>query len=313
MHIEVRAEGKRKKYYYASSFRKGGKVRKLRFFLGYNLTKKEIEEKAKKARNTIEERMKLFEIIRDPLRTAISSEEIKEIELLEKSVDFKIFHLTEDDWKKFTKEFSYNTNAIEGSTVTEDEAGKIIEKKEKPPWRSSDEINETLGVAEAVKFTRKIREHISVSFIKKLHKIVFGKSKKFSGRLREKGKEVAVVDAFGNIIHRGAPSSEVEKLLRELVFWYNKNKKKYSPIVLAVVVHNQFETIHPFEDGNGRVGRLLLNNILLRHGLAPVNIELKNRREYYDALQEYQKRGNIRPMIELILKEYKSLKKIINR
>ena len=76
-------------------------------------------------------------------------------------------------------------------------------------------------------------------------------------------------------------------------------------------MHNQFENIHPFADGNGRIGRILLNNILLKSGLPPLNIDLKNQREYYETLQAYEKEGNIRPTIELILAEYKNLKKII--
>ena len=81
------------------------------------------------------------------------------------------------------------------------------------------------------------------------------------------------------------------------------------PIVLVAIVHDQFDNIHPFQDGNGRVGRLLLNSILLKHGLSPVNIELKNRKEYYESLQAYEKEGNIRPTIELILRSYDRLKK----
>jgi len=98
-------------------------------------------------------------------------------------------------------------------------------------------------------------------------------------------------------------------LLQELVNWYSKNKNKLPAIVLAVVVHNQFEYIHPFEDGNGRVGRLLLNNILLKHRLPPVNISVKNRRQYYKTLQDFQKTGNIKPFVELVLKEYRLLRK----
>ncbi len=80
---------------------------------------------------------------------------------------------------------------------------------------------------------------------------------------------------------------------------------------MAAVIHNQFENIHPFRDGNGRVGRLLLNNILLKHDLPPLNIELKNRSQYYAALQAYEKNHDIRPTIELMLKEYRALKKMI--
>ena len=80
---------------------------------------------------------------------------------------------------------------------------------------------------------------------------------------------------------------------------------------MAAVVHNQFENIHPFADGNGRVGRILLNNILLKKGLPPISIDLKNRAEYYTSLQAYQKKHDLRPTIDLFVKEYKALKKII--
>jgi Fic family protein len=92
------------------------------------------------------------------------------------------------------------------------------------------------------------------------------------------------------------------------VKWYDANRYKYPPLLLAAVIHNQFENIHPFQDGNGRVGRLLLNNILLKHSLPPVDIEFRNRAEYYRSLQVYEKDGNIRPTIELLLKEYRRLR-----
>ena len=97
--------------------------------------------------------------------------------------------------------------------------------------------------------------------------------------------------------------------MEDLLIWYNKNRNKYPPLLLAVVVHNQFENIHPFEDGNGRVGRLLLNNILIKHRLPPVNISMNNRIRYYNAIMDYQKKGDIRPTIDLILNEYKYLNK----
>ena len=102
-------------------------------------------------------------------------------------------------------------------------------------------------------------------------------------------------------------------MLKRLVAWYRKNRDRYTPFVLAAVVHNQFETIHPFEDGNGRIGRLLLINVLLKHGLPPLNIEIENRRDYYEALREYQTTGNIRPTLELMLKEYRRLRAMLKK
>lgn len=308
MHIEVREEGKRKKYYLAHSFRKGKKVRKIRFYLGKDLTKAELAEKKKHAGKIINERIRRQEIIHDPLRFMLTKEEIAEIKYLKVPADIRISHLSEEAWEKFTKAFTYDTNAIEGSTITSDEVSDIL-KKNKLPEKPKNEIEETYGVSEAIKHIRKTKEHLSLNLIRELHRIVFKDSKHFAGEFRK--VEVAVVDSSGNIVHSGAPPDYVVKLLNELISWYNKSRKKYPPIILAAVVHNQFENIHPFQDGNGRVGRLLLNNILIKHNLPPVNIELRNRKEYYNSLQEYENNGNMRPSIELLLKEYKNLKKLI--
>jgi len=223
----------------------------------------------------------------------------------------RVLHLSELDWVKFKEAFTYDTNAIEGSLVEAKEVGDILRKRRWPDDRSKEDISETYGVAEAVDYIRETEEHVSLKLIKELHKIVFKNSKPFAGKFREKNVEVVVADAYGNVVHRGAPSQQVEKLLKELVRWYNQNKKRYSPMVLAAVVHNQFENIHPFQDGNGRVGRLLLNNVLLKHNLPPLNIEMRNRTQYYAALQAYEADHNIRPTLELMLKEYKALKKML--
>ena len=109
-------------------------------------------------------------------------------------------------------------------------------------------------------------------------------------------------------MHEGAPQGRINHLLKELVNWYNLNKTKYPALVLGAVVHNQFENIHPFRDGNGRVGRILLNNILIKNSLPPINIDFKNRAEYYKSLREYEMNKNLKPTINLFIKEYKNLK-----
>lgn len=309
MFLEKRKSGKRIKYYLVHSFREDGKVRKIRRFLGSNLSESELKENRKRAEKIILEQIKIYKSMRDPLKTVLSGEEIERLRNLEAKGKIHISHISEIDWKGFTEDFVYDTNAIEGSTVTLREVRKILRKDDWPEGKSRGEISETYGVAEAVKHIRKTKTHISLELIKNLHHTIFKNSKPFAGELRKKGQEVAVTDNLGRVLHRGAPSSKVPELLRELVSWYNKNKDRYPPITLAGVVHDQFENIHPFLDGNGRVGRLLLNNILLKHSLPPVNIHFSNRRAYYSSLQEYQKSGNIRPTIELILKEYKKLRK----
>jgi Fic family protein len=147
-----------------------------------------------------------------------------------------------------------------------------------------------------------------VDLIKRIHKIVFKNSKPFAGRLRMKGEEVVVMDSKGYIAHEGAPQARISHLLNQLVSWYSNNRLRYPGLVLGAVVHDQFENIHPFRDGNGRVGRILLSNILIKHNLPPMNINVKNRLEYYEALQAYEKRHDLKPTLDLFMKEYASLK-----
>lgn len=308
MFIEIKEVGNKKKYYLVHSFRDGGKVRKIRRYLGSNLSKEKIAEMKEVAEKQILQRLKVFKKINDPLLEVLTEEEIKKIKELETKKAFKIFHLSEEQWRRFSEIFTYNTNAIEGSELNQKEVNQILEKDKWPEDKTKEDISEAYGVTEAIKFIRKTKEHISIELIKKIHEIVFKNSKPFAGKLRQKGMEVVVRDGLGNIVHQGAPSEKVAELLKELIKWYNKYKNKYPPILLAAVVHNQFENIHPFQDGNGRVGRILMNNTLIKHELPPVNIDFKNRKKYYESLQQYENNHNIRPTIELLLDEYKKLK-----
>lgn len=309
MFVEVRESNGKKKYYLVHSFRHGNKVKKIRRYLGLNLGKEELERTRKIVEQQVLHRINVLKKISDPLLEVLTEDEIQKIKELQAAKSFKVFHLSEEQWQRFSELFTYNTNAIEGSELNQKEVKEILEKDKWPKDKSKEDISEAYGVKEAIQFIRKTKEHISTELIKQIHKTIFENSKPYAGKLREKGIEVVVRDGLGNIVHQGAPSEKVPGLLKELAEWYNKYKNKYPPILLASVVHNQFENIHPFQDGNGRVGRILMNNILIKHGLPPVNIDLKNRKKYYQSLQEYENNHNIRPTIELLLGEYKQLKK----
>lgn len=310
MNLEKRKIKGKIKYYLSHSFREGGKVHKIRKYLGLDLDKKELEERQKKAEVLILEEINAYKIIKDPLYEPLSEEDIKFVKTIEKNIPIQIAHLSETEWKTFSELFTYNTNAIEGSHLNSKEVRAVLED-DKWPDKSKADIAEAYGVNEAISFIRKTKEHISLELIKEIHKIVFNNSKHFAGQLRKPGEEVVVGNSLGEIVHMGAPQSRVVSLLNELVDWYNQHKNNYPALVLAAVVHNQFENIHPFRDGNGRVGRILLNNILIKHHLPPINIDFKNRSEYYASLQSYEKNHNLKPTLELFAKEYKALKKIL--
>ncbi len=310
MYLEKRKAKGKWKYYLSHSFREGGKVHKIRKYLGEELKQDVLKERKEKAESLILEEITKYKIINDPLQAKLSADEINFVKELQAKIEVKISHLSRAQWEVFSEIFTFNTNAIEGSELNSKEVKEVIEN-DKWPDKSKEDIAEAYGVNEALEFIRKTNEKLSTELIKKIHKIVFKNSKAFAGEFRKIGEEVVVRNGKGEILHEGAPQTRVTSLLKELINWYKKNKKEYPPLILAAVAHNQFENIHPFRDGNGRVGRLLLNYILLKHNLPPVNISLKNRKEYYGALRAYDKEHNIRPMIELILKEYNDLKNIL--
>ncbi|MEK6880941.1 MAG: Fic family protein, partial [Nanoarchaeota archaeon] len=302
MHVEKRKAGKKTKYYLAHSFREGAKVHKIRKFLGADLQKAILDERIEKSKGLILEEIERYNIIKDPLQFKLSEKDITFVKKIEKEIPLKIHHLSEQQWVQFSELFTYNTNAIEGSELNSKEVKEILEEDKWPEEKSKQDIAEAYGVNEAIKYIREIKEELSVELIKKIHRIVFKNSKNFAGQLRKAGEEVVVKNKLGEIVHEGAPQSRVLYLLNELVKWYDNNRKKYPGLILAAVVHNQFENIHPFRDGNGRVGRILLNNILLKNKLPPINIDFKNRMEYYASLQAYQKKHDLRPTLDLFVK-----------
>jgi hypothetical protein len=132
MHIEIRRRGNKKLYYLAHSFRDNSNIRKVRRYLGANLNDEKIKEFRKGAEKAILEQIENYKKIRDPLYTVLSLREMEAIKTLIAKGDIKIRHLSEKDWLKFTELFTYDTNAIEGSTVTALEVKNIIEKDKWP-------------------------------------------------------------------------------------------------------------------------------------------------------------------------------------
>lgn len=295
MFIEKRILGKNIKYYLVHSYRdNNNNVQKIRRYLGSNLSEKELNKLRPRAEQLILDQ--LNELNTELFNFTLSPKEIKKLNKLNEKIN--IFHLDSKDWVKFTQDFVYNTNAIEGSTILRDEVPKILKKSNLTDF---EEI-ETKGVANAVSFIRKTKEDLSLDLIKKLHKLCFDGSKSFAGKFRK--VEVVIRDAKGIIVHQGIDSNILFEALNDFIKWFDKNKTQFKPLVLAAIVHNQFEHIHPFRDGNGRVGRLLLNFILIKYNYPPINILLEDRSKYYKTLQEYSKFHNLKPTIEFLVDQY---------
>ncbi|MFH1212079.1 MAG: Fic family protein, partial [Candidatus Woesearchaeota archaeon] len=259
MFIEKRKLGKSIKYYLVYSYREKDHVKKIRRYLGANLSANELKMARQGAEQEL--RRELEELSTAIFNFSLTKKQAEMLNRQDKKIE--IHHLEKLDWKIFTEQFTYNTNAIEGSTIQPEEVPGILKKKKAT---DSEEI-ETKGVANAVAFIRSTKEELSLGLIKKLHTLCFEGSKEFAGEFRK--VEVVIKNGRGGIIHTGVPVSQLEKELNEMMDWHQKNKKKFRPLVLAAIMHNQFEHIHPFQDGNGRVGRLLLNFILIKNRYPP--------------------------------------------
>ncbi|MCK5477052.1 MAG: Fic family protein [Candidatus Aenigmarchaeota archaeon] len=294
MFVEKRKAGKKTKYYLVHSYRDKGKVQKIRRYLGVDLSLKKLEELKQTARKIIFDQIE--QLSTKVFNFSLSKKQIEQLNKYDEKI--AISHLDKKDWQRFAEEFAYNTNAIEGSRVLQEEVHDILLKKN---HLTPDEI-ETKGVANAVEYIRTTKEDLSLSLIEKLHELCFNGSKDFAGKFRE--VEVVIKNSKGEVVHSGVPALHLDLALKDMISWYDSNRTKFKPLFLAGIIHNQFEYIHPFADGNGRVGRLLLNFILIKNKYPPINILLQDRQKYYKTLQDYSKRQDIKITLEFLIEQY---------
>ena len=180
---------------------------------------------------------------------------------------------------RFTVNFTYESNAIEGNSLTLKNVSLIFHENKALKDKDLREVYETLNTREAIKliFNNKLR--VNEKDIIRLHKILMENSGVLKGYKK-----------FPNfILGRNTPTVPPEKVKHEmdkLIEWYATNNDMH-PLQKAAVFHGKFEKIHPFEDGNGRVGRLLIDIILLNNSYPPLIIRKTDRLSYFSALESF--------------------------
>lgn len=191
----------------------------------------------------------------------------------------------------------YNSNAIENSTLTLKETEKILLELEVSRDVSVREVFEAKNLSRVINYIRnKAQEkEIDREIILFLHQILIsGIKDEIAGRFRQKGEYVRV----GTHI---APAPEkVELMIGDVIKEYKNNLEKYFGDKIAKF-HLDFETIHPFCDGNGRIGRVLMNYQLLRLGLPMIIVRDKEKHKYYQTFKEYRINQNTKPMEKVLL------------
>ena len=192
-------------------------------------------------------------------------------------------------------EMVYNSNAIENSTLTLEDTEDILIRNQIRTDHEIREIYEAKNLASAIEYLMDNSEkEISVELILKLHKTLLTNIRdEIAGRFSS-GKEWVRVGT-----HIGANPEFVNGFIHDLVRDYNSNNDEYFLEKIAYF-HAEFENIHPFGDGNGRIGRLLTNEQLDMLGLPPIIIPNKSKfDEYYPALDEYTKTNKADKLTEL--------------
>ena len=204
--------------------------------------------------------------------------------------------------RRFTIDFNYNSNHIEGNTLTYGQTeillmfGKIVGEAD---VRDVNEMTASNVGLKMMKEEAQLKETpLTQHFIRTLHKTLLREDytvyRNLPGGVQTsyvihagqyKTRPNSVITRYGERFEYATPE-ETPALMSDLVDWYNDAERsgKFTPIELAAIFHYRYIRIHPFEDGNGRIARLMVNYILTRHDYPMIVVRSRKKKEYLEAL-----------------------------
>jgi len=201
--------------------------------------------------------------------------------------------------EQFKIEMTYNSNGIEGNSLTLKETFLVINEGITIKGKPLKDHLEAKNHYEALEFLSGLveknrKQTLSERLIRGLHQLVVQETEKeWAGKYRN--SDVII----GGAEHKPPAASDVPYEMEKLIKWWKQNQRKLSIVELAALIHHRLVYIHPFFDGNGRVARLVMNLLLLQAGY-PLVIVLKNdRKKYYRVLTQADK-GNFVPFVRFI-------------
>jgi len=190
----------------------------------------------------------------------------------------------------------YNSNAIENSTLTLEETEKILLQIDLDRFITEREIFETKNLARVVSYIGKKskEQELTLEVILSLHKmLILNIRDDIAGRFRVNNEYVRVGS------HIAPAPKEILERLENMLRDYNASS--YENIIKRIAkLHLDFEHTHPFIDGNGRIGRVLNNYLMIREGFVPINIKFIDKKKYYEAFKEFDKNRATTVMEEIV-------------
>ena len=198
--------------------------------------------------------------------------------------------------QEFMVEFTYHSNAIEGNTLTLQETAIVLEGMTVDQKPLKDHL-EAVGHRDAFLYVREIATKdipLNEATIKAIHSLVLMNQPEDKGVYRR--IPVRIMGAFTEPVQPYL----IEPRMTDLLVKNEERKETMSIIERIALFHLEFEGIHPFVDGNGRTGRLILNLELIRNGYPAINVKFTDRKRYYNAFDSFYRDNNAEPMIQLI-------------
>lgn len=283
-------------YYLRASVRKGDKVlAKDIAYLGNSLDEvqksldslpkysQQIRKAYKTIKNFLEsnryaEKIRLLKLKKDPNLT--KQVEVESCRLHYDEVFKKLPELTKQEiFRNFAVEFAFNTTSIEGNTIKLNEVRSLLLEGLTPK-------NKTIREIYDVQNTEKVFMHLLESNKQLSHELIIDIHKRLMENIDLRiGYRISDVHVIKSNF-KATPSPYVKTDMDLLLKWYDKNEAKLHPLVLASIFHHKFEKIHPFMDGNGRTGRMLLCYILMKHSYPPLVVHKKSREKYLQAMRK---------------------------
>lgn len=213
----------------------------------------------------------------------------KELDSRRPLTEGEVARLNED----FAIEYTYNSNAIEGNTLTLRETDMVLRGLtiDKKPLK---EHMEVVGHKEAFDFVRELVQEkapLTERIVQQIHFLVLADKRQDRGVYRR--VPVRIMGA----LHEPVQPYLIQPGMEQLLSRYAESTEHI--ITKLARFHIEFEGIHPFIDGNGRTGRLLVNLELMKAGFPPIDIKFTDRRAYYDAFDAYHGKNDLAPMERL--------------
>ena len=226
-------------------------------------------------------------------------DKIKKVEELKDKLS-KLRPLTLEEIRRLSEEFmleyTYDSNAIEGSTLTLEETALVLKENITIAEKPLSHHLSAIGHKDAYYYVRSLVEekhNLNENEILNIHSLVLMDRPDAKGKYRN--VPVKILGTNANPIEPYLIKSSMENLLD----WY-ENENELSFVEKIALFHLKFESIHPFLDGNGRSGRLILNFELMKNNYVPINIKFKEKRRYYDAFKLYNDKEDYSLMVDLV-------------